>query len=171
MREWLAGIARKDSGKALKLLVDSHPPLARIFAGIAQAAPYLWDLVRADPPRTLRLLTQNPEDEFAALLANTRRAAAAAAGRPALMHLLRRTKAEAALLIALADIGGVWPLPGVTKALTGLAETALGAAVRFLLAEAAGRGRLLSLDLQNPEAGSGYIVLAMGKMGGHELNF
>ena len=34
------------------------------------------------------------------------------------MRLLRRMKAEAALLIALADIGGVWPVMRVTAALT-----------------------------------------------------
>ena len=87
------------------------------------------------------------------------------------MRILRRMKAEAALLIALADIGGVWPVARVTRALTDVADTALGAAVRYLLGEAAERGKLLPPDPKNPEAGSGYIVLAMGKMGGHELNF
>ena len=33
------------------------------------------------------------------------------------------------------------------------------------------RGKLVLRDLQHPESGSGYIVLAMGKMGGYELNF
>ena len=81
------------------------------------------------------------------------------------MRILRRMKAEAALLIALADIGGVWPVARVTAALTAVAETALGAAVRHLLVEAAGRGQLVLPDPQNPEAGSGYVVLAMGKDG------
>ena len=68
------------------------------------------------------------------------------------MRILRRMKAEAALLVALADIGGVWPVARVTAALTDVAETALGAAVRHLLAEAAGRGQLVLPDPQNPEA-------------------
>ena len=34
------------------------------------------------------------------------------------MQLLRRMKSEAALLIALCDIGGVWPVMQVTAALT-----------------------------------------------------
>jgi glutamate-ammonia-ligase adenylyltransferase len=80
-------------------------------------------------------------------------------------------KAEAALLIALADVGGVWPVAQVTAALTKVAETALGAAVRHLLRDAISRGKLVSADLQQPEVGSGYVVLAMGKMGGYELNF
>ena len=168
---WLSGIARKTSGKALKSLVEEDQALARILAGIAEISPYLWDLLQADLSRTTRLLTQDPEDELAALLGATRAAAAAASGREPLMRILRRMKAEAALLIALADIGGAWPLARITHALTDVAETALGAAARFLLAEAADRGKLLPVDPQHLEAGSGYIVLAMGKMGAHELNF
>ena len=87
------------------------------------------------------------------------------------MRLLRRMKAEAALLIALADIGGVWPVMRVTRALTALADAAVGAAVRYLLGDAARRGRLTPADPAQPEQGSGYIVLAMGKMGAHELNY
>jgi glutamate-ammonia-ligase adenylyltransferase len=87
------------------------------------------------------------------------------------MRILRGMKAEAALVIALVDIGGVWPVARVTAALTDLAETALRAAVRYLLADAAARGKLIPFDPQNPELGSGYVVLAMGKMGGCELNF
>ncbi len=58
------------------------------------------------------------------------------------MQLLRRMKAEAALLIALADIGGVWPVMRAAHALTDLADTAVDAAVRFALAEATRAGRL-----------------------------
>ena len=95
----------------------------------------------------------------------------AAKGSAALMRSLRRTKAEAALLVALADIGGVWPVARVTAALTDVADTALGAAVCHLLGEAAARGKVVAADPRNPEIGSGYVVMAMGKMGGYELNF
>ena len=87
------------------------------------------------------------------------------------MRQLRRMKAEVSLLIALADIGGVWPIMRCAHALTALADAAVGAAVRFLLAEAARAGRLAPADPSEPEIGSGYIVLALGKMGGFELNY
>src|SRR5437588_346700 len=74
------------------------------------------------------------------------------------MRLLRRMKAEAALLIALADIGGVWPVMRVTRAVTELADTAVRAAARFLLRDAAARGRLKPADPAKPEQGSGHIV-------------
>ncbi len=168
---WLSSIGRTASGKAIATLVAEHPPLTKVLGGIAGSAPYLWELVRADPARLPRLLTSDPEVELAALLAGMRKAAAAAKGSAALMRVLRRAKAEAALVIALADIGGVWPVARVTAALTEVAENALGAAVRHLLGDAAARGKLVARDPDDPVAGSGYVVLAMGKMGGYELNF
>jgi glutamate-ammonia-ligase adenylyltransferase len=168
---WLASLKANAAGKALKKIIQEHPPLARLLGGIAEAAPYLWELVQDDPARLVRLLGHDPDGVLASLLAKARSAAAQARTQDEVMRILRRMKAQAALLVALADIGGVWPVARVTGALTAVAETALGAAVRHLLREAAKRKKLLPPDPNNPEAGSGYIVLAMGKMGGHELNF
>ena len=42
--------------------------------------------------------------------------------------------------------------------------------MRYLLRGAA-RGKLKPRDPANPEEGSGYVVLAMGKMGAFELNY
>ena len=78
---------------------------------------------------------------------------------------------EAALLIALADIGGVWPVERVTRALTEFADAALGAAVRYLLRGAAAQASSSRAIRGKPEQGSGYVVLAMGKMGAFELNY
>jgi [glutamine synthetase] adenylyltransferase / [glutamine synthetase]-adenylyl-L-tyrosine phosphorylase len=171
LAEWLESLKRTAAGKALKSLVDEHQPLAALLGGVAAEAPYLWDLVRADPLRLVGFLTHDPEDELAKLLARVRADAAPALDSDAVMRSLRRMKAGAALLIALADIGGVWPLARVTTALTDVAGTALGEAVRYLLREAARGGKLILRDLQHPESGSGFIILAMGKMGGYELNF
>ena len=88
-----------------------------------------------------------------------------------IMRLLRRMKSQAGLLIALSDIGAVWPVMRVTAALTDLADAAVGGAVRYLLGDAARRGWLRPPDPAQVEIDSGYIVLAMGKMGAHELNY
>ena len=169
--EWLAAIGRTAAGKALKSLLKAHPPLAKVLGGIAAEAPYLWDLVRADPARFVEVLTHDPEEELTKLLAKARADAAAAPSSPAVMRILRRMKADAALVIALTDIGGMWPLARVTAALTDVAEAAVGAAVSRLLGDAVRSRKLRLLDRQEPETGSGYIVLAMGKMGANELNF
>ncbi len=171
LADWLSSLTGKTAGKALKHLSDARPELARLLAGIAEAAPYLWDLVRTDPARCLRLLQSDPDEALAGLLAKTSAAAVATRSREQVMRLLRRMKAEAALLIALADCGGVWPVARITEALTAVAETALGAAAHHLLAAGARSMKLEPPEPDRPEAGSGYIVLAMGKMGAHELNF
>ena len=169
--EWLSSIAGSAAGKSLKSLMLAQPRLGALLSGIAGTAPYLWDLVCADPARLLRLLTTNPEAELAALLKATQRSGAAARGTSGLMRILRSMKADAALLIALADIGGAWPLARVTASLTEVADTALRVGVHHLLAQAAKSQKLRLSDLQNPEIGSGYMVLAMGKMGAYELNY
>jgi glutamate-ammonia-ligase adenylyltransferase len=168
---WLADIKADVAGKALAALDTDYPALANVLAGIAASAPYLWDLIRADPPRLLRLITSDPDEALAALLTDVQHSAAAARTRVELMRVLRRMKAEAALLIALADIGGVWPVARVTRALTAMADIALGAAVDHLLRDAVRQGRLMADDKHSAEQGSGYIVLAMGKMGAYELNY
>jgi glutamate-ammonia-ligase adenylyltransferase len=171
VEEWRAGAARTAAGKALKPLIAAFPKLRSLLEGIAEASPYLWDLVCADAARFVRLVTADPDRHLASLLAETGARVAATADDAEAMRLLRSMKSEAALLIALADIGGVWPIMRVTRALTDVADAAVGAAVRHLFADAARRKFFVPADPRHPERGSGYIVLAMGKMGAHELNY
>jgi glutamate-ammonia-ligase adenylyltransferase len=168
---WLADIARTRAGKALKGLLAAHAPANAVMDSIAEGSPYLWDLARADPARLLALLQTDPQQHLELVFARTAESLQATRDEGKAMSLLRRMKAEAALLIALADIGGVWSLPQITQALTKLADTSVGAAVRFLLGEVARGGKLRPPDPARPEDGSGYVVLAMGKMGAFELNY
>jgi glutamate-ammonia-ligase adenylyltransferase len=168
---FVAGLKATAAGRALKSFIRAHPPLANLLGGIAAAAPYLWELAQGDPPRLVRMLGSNPDAALAALLAETKNAAVTAPALADVQRILRGMKAEAALMIALADIGGVWPVSRVTGALTDVADAALAAAVHFLLSEAVKRKKLVPPDRKNPEAASGYIVLAMGKLGARELNF
>ena len=171
VENWLAQFARTSAGKALKRLLADYPKVGTLMAGLAEGSPHLWEMTRADPERFVTLLQSDPDTRLDAILAAATRAVAASVCETEVMRLLRRMKTEASLLIALADIGGVWPVMRVTAALTAVADAAVGAAVRHLLADAARRGRLDPKDPARPEVGSGYIVLAMGKMGAHELNY
>jgi [glutamine synthetase] adenylyltransferase / [glutamine synthetase]-adenylyl-L-tyrosine phosphorylase len=168
---WLADIKTQAAGRTLKALVDRRPPLARLLGGIAEAAPFLWDLMTADPARFLRLLESDPDAALATLLAATSAKAVISRSRADLMRVLRQMRAEAALLIALSDIGGVWPVARFTGALTDIAECALSAAVNYLLRDAVRRKKIVPRAGDSSKASVGYIVLAMGKMGGHELNY
>ncbi len=168
---WLAGVRPKSAAKTLVSLLRRNPALGRVLGGIAEAAPYLWDAIEAKPERVLRLLSADAARSLAALVQKTKAAAASARSQPKLMQILRGFKLEAALLIAFTDIGDVWTLAQITEALTRVADIAVALAVDHLLKGAVRQKKLKSVDSKNPKAGSGYIVLAMGKMGAGELNF
>ncbi|HEY0439552.1 MAG TPA: bifunctional [glutamine synthetase] adenylyltransferase/[glutamine synthetase]-adenylyl-L-tyrosine phosphorylase [Xanthobacteraceae bacterium] len=169
--EWLHDLGRSGTATRLRQLVAARPPVRGLIDGLAEGSPYLWDLASREPERLLAVLQAEPEHRFNALLAGTKAAVAAAQDESDVMCLLRRMKAEAALLIAIADIGGVWPLPRVTQALTTVADCGISFALRFLLTTASAQGKIKLPDAADPEAGCGYVVLAMGKMGGFELNY
>ncbi|HXW27234.1 MAG TPA: bifunctional [glutamine synthetase] adenylyltransferase/[glutamine synthetase]-adenylyl-L-tyrosine phosphorylase, partial [Xanthobacteraceae bacterium] len=123
-----------------------------------------------DPARLLAALEADPDAHLRRLLDDTAAAVAAARDDAQVMRLLRRMKAQAALMIALADIGERWPVMRVARALTDLADTAVAAALGHLLRAAARDGKLAPRDPARPEA-AGLVVIAMGKMGAHELNY
>jgi glutamate-ammonia-ligase adenylyltransferase len=168
--DWLTAAPPADSD-ALKNLFLARPVVGTLVASLAENSPYLWELATREPGRLLRLLRSNPGQHLTALLEKHGKAAAVSKDEIGAMRQLRRMKAEAALLIALADIGGVWPVMHTAQALTKLADAAVNGAVRFVLAEADRAGRLVLKDKTDPQAGCGYIVLAMGKMGAFELNY
>jgi [glutamine synthetase] adenylyltransferase / [glutamine synthetase]-adenylyl-L-tyrosine phosphorylase len=166
---WLAELEPQQTA-VIKDLLD-HRFVKPILLGIIEFSPYLFDLIRSDAARLIRLLTCDPEAHLAWLIETASREVFAASGESEMMRLLRRTKSEAALLIALCDIGGVWPVMRVTAALTDLAIASVQAALRYLLRQEAVRGRLSPPHPDRPEEGSGLFVLAMGKMGAGELNY
>ncbi len=170
LADWLGDIA-PEAATTLKTMSGSLPYAKAILEGIAEASPYLFDLMRADAGRIVRLLQCHPDEHLEALIGKAVAEVTAAASEADAMTALRKMKSEAALLIALCDIGGVWPVMRVTRALTDIAVTSVQCAIRFLLSQEAARGRLLPTDAEHPEIDSGLVVLAMGKMGAGELNY
>jgi glutamate-ammonia-ligase adenylyltransferase len=169
LADWLSGLTSAE--KPLKALLAKNPTVRALLESLAESSPFLWDLASRDPKRLLRLLQTDPDRHLASSLIAYGRDIASSKDEVEAMRLLRRMKSEIALLIALADIGGVWPVMRAARALTDLADTAVDAATRFVLAEVTRAGRLMPKDKANPQRDSGYIVLAMGKMGAFELNY
>jgi [glutamine synthetase] adenylyltransferase / [glutamine synthetase]-adenylyl-L-tyrosine phosphorylase len=169
LADWLAELEPEQSA-TLRALLDA-PMAKRVLLGIVAFSPYLFDLMRGDPARLVRLLRCDPDRHLAALIETASREVFTAAGETEVVRLLRLMKAEAALLIALCDIGGVWPVMQVTAALTELACASVQAGLRYLLRQETVRGRLAPADPVHPEQDSGLFVLAMGKMGADELNY
>ncbi len=170
VEDWLSEIAAAPAGRMLRRLIADHPMLGRLLAGLADGSPHLWELARADADRLVGLLESEPRHRFDGILESRMASVAATSDEAEVIRLLRRMKAEASLLIALADLGGVWPVTQVIALQTALADAAVGAAVDYLIADAQRRERLAIVEA-HPARSSGYIVLAMGKMGAGELNY
>ena len=170
LENWIATLPA-GAAKELNALLASFPAAHALVSSLSHFSPYLWDLATSDATRLLTILKSDPDTLIASLQTDAAARVGATADESEVMRLLRAMKAQAALLIGLADIGKVWPVMRVTAALTDLADTALRAALRFLMNDAARRGKLDPADKAQPELGSGYFVLAMGKMGAFELNY
>jgi glutamate-ammonia-ligase adenylyltransferase len=168
--DWLAALPESINAE-LRELFALHPAAKAIVSALPHFSPYLWDLASADARRLQSILQSDPDAQLKSLVTDIAAQADSITSESEMMRALRAMKAQAALLIALADIGKVWPVMRVTAALTELADTAVRAAVRFLMNEAVRRGKLNPADTAQPEIGSGYFVLAMGKMGAFELNY
>ncbi len=152
-----------------RLLED--PRVQALINGIEAGSPYLTGLIRRDPERLCRLLAAVPEDHLDSLIARLDGQLRGVGGLKDVMVVLRQFKAEAALLIALADLGGVWPIMTVTRALTRVADTAVAGTVSHLFRAAQEKGEWLDQTSADPAADSGYFILAMGKHGAFELNY
>ena len=155
-------------GEALASLFASAPAARDLVLAAASNSAHLRDAALRDGERLSRVLSSDPAAHVESLIASL---SEPVADEASLRRRLRRVKAEAALAIALADVADLWDVMEVTGALTRLADASLSAAIRFLLLEADAAGKLSLPDRSEPEKGSGWIVLAMGKQGAFELNY
>jgi glutamate-ammonia-ligase adenylyltransferase len=172
-RERLAELLKSDKKAAARLtpLLASKSRILALIEGVADGSPFLWEIARSDPTGLAELLEQAPEASLARIVETGVKAVRGARSEDGLMRVLRKMRREAALLIALADIGAVWNVAEVTHALTKIADTAINAAVEHLLREAHKAGKIELAHPARPGDGSGYFVLGMGKLGADELNY
>jgi len=141
-----------------------------LLEGTFGNSPYLARLALRDRDFLRAVLDSDPESELARIEIETL-AAADAPDIVTAMAILRRAKRQAALAIALADLGGVWGVEQVTAALTKFADAAVKGALRFVLKDTAIRAEYVERDGSALEATTGLVVLAMGKYGAFELNY
>jgi len=142
-------------------------PLGDLIRGAAGSSPHLARLLTRHAAWLAGRAQDPAQDVFADLLGDIAAAPDGAKGFADIAQALRVAKARAALLIALADLGGLWDLGQITGALSRLADQAIETGARWLIAQERAAGRLPDDD--DPLAG--YVLLAMGKLGAHELNY
>lgn len=143
----------------------------RLLTTLFGNSPYLTHCCFREPALLARLWRQGVAATFAELISRLNRDLAPTTPHDALAAEFRRLKRGAALTIAIADIAGLWPLEQVMAALSAFAESTLALATRHLLLAAAERDVLVLRHGDDPARDSGFIVLAMGKLGAGELNY
>lgn len=134
-------------------------------------SPYLTRLVFGEKSFLKTVFQDGYDATFSTLMKTSFEKLYRSEDRDEIEKGLRILKRRAALLIAMADVSGEWHLAHVTRALSVLAEASLHIVVSFLLRGAHHKGDIELSDLSHPENGSGFIVLAMGKLGAMELNY
>ncbi len=166
-------VAEEPDAAALLPLLQQAGPFRDLMLALADHSPFLWRLALSDPVRLARLATTVPEVTHAGIVHRQaeqfRRLATE--GGDGVFRALRNERAEEALLVALADLGGVWSVDDVIRSLSEFADASVKGAVRTALSELAGEGRMFLPDADDPEAGCGVVFLALGKHGAGELNY
>jgi glutamate-ammonia-ligase adenylyltransferase len=173
LSELIAAAREREDAAALVPHLE-HGPLRNLVGLLFEHSPFLTRLAER-PERLARLVLTPPEESQARIVAEQagrfRAVAAGEATRADVARALRRARAEHALLVALADIGGAWSVDEVVAALSDFADASVRGAANTLLVEAAQAGKLAIPNPDDPGAGTGAVILALGKHGGRELNY
>jgi glutamate-ammonia-ligase adenylyltransferase len=152
-------------------IVFAGTPFALAAASAAANAPYLRRLLEVRADLCVNLDADWPERIIAQAMADARALELAPTGMDEGMRVLRRAKQAVHLGLALADLARRWPLDRITAALTDFADASLQAALSLAVREARERGDLEEAPLSARGPAPGYALIAMGKMGAHELNY
>ena len=148
------------------MFADLDANLRLLLAGAAGCSPYLKGTMQKEAVWLRDILSGVPE---AGIISATH--ALHCLATDALAPALRQAKRRIALIVALADLGGIWPLETVTGVLTDFADLAVDLALKALIADEIRRGKLPGAQAADAATGAGMVVLAMGKMGAGELNY
>lgn len=139
--------------------------MSDLIAGAGGSSPYLKGLIEREAG-WLEGALDDPDAAVAALFDACR-----ALPPDQIKPGLRQAKRRVALLTALADLSGAWPLERVTGLLTDFAGLACDLALKSEIAALIRRNKLPGMTGDDVETAAGLTVLAMGKMGAHELNY
>jgi [glutamine synthetase] adenylyltransferase / [glutamine synthetase]-adenylyl-L-tyrosine phosphorylase len=160
-----------DEIAALKPVLDGSSAASNLVAGIIAHSPFLAQEFRHAPLELLAHLQTAPDVRFNVLVEQLEDLALVASDPFELMRPLRLFRRNVATLVALADLGGAWTVDEVVATLSTAADLSVRLTVNAILRTASERGRYRISDNADPGAGSGLIVLALGKHGAGELNY
>ncbi len=136
-----------------------------LLEGTAGSSPYLKSLIESEQGWVEAALS-DPDAACDAVFESCR-----AASPDQLKAVLRQAKRRVALLCALCDLSGHWPLMEVTATLTRFGELAVDLALKAEIALLLRRNKLPGMNEEDLPTAAGMCVFAMGKMGAYELNY
>ncbi|HMK42432.1 MAG TPA: bifunctional [glutamine synthetase] adenylyltransferase/[glutamine synthetase]-adenylyl-L-tyrosine phosphorylase [Methyloceanibacter sp.] len=152
-------------------LVSDEPRVRQLLGASFSGSPYLAALALRNPALLADCLLRDPDSHLAEARASLAKEVGGAASPKDAMATLRRFKQRIALLVGLADLGGVWPTEGALNATSVAADAALDEATSFLFRRAREAGQIAARPAGEASSTPGYFVIAMGKLGAMELNY
>ena len=156
----------KEAGEAIALLFSSQPnKINQLIRGVGGCSPYLKGLLEIEYEWVLSALGSQ-ENILNAEFSRLKKTPSSE-----IKTALRVTKRRVALWSALCDFSGIWELNDVTNMLTQFADLACQLALKVALETELSRGNIPGLEIDHSPEKTGMFVLAMGKMGAHELNY
>ncbi|CCV05599.1 Glutamate-ammonia-ligase adenylyltransferase [Mesorhizobium metallidurans STM 2683] len=168
----IASVAQEEEFARLAKFLAGTGAVQDFLSAVFDLSPFLRDAARRRPGILDKLFDETVEARLASIGAAIDKAARTeAVTESGLMMELRQWKAEAHVLIALADLAGEAETAVTVRRLSDLADACTRAAVDFLLRDAHEQGKLKLPHPEHPSRQSGWILLGMGKLGAHELNF
>lgn len=149
---------------------NSRPFLEALFGNSA----FLSQCAVTDSQFFLELIMEGPDATFKKIeqeLTKISENAPKSLSEATVMQFLRINRKRAALTIASADITNFWSGSQITQALSRFSDLSVQYATNYLLQNMAEKNLLMLPNANIAGEGSGLIVLGMGKLGGHELNY
>ncbi|MGB6120194.1 MAG: bifunctional [glutamine synthetase] adenylyltransferase/[glutamine synthetase]-adenylyl-L-tyrosine phosphorylase [Mesorhizobium sp.] len=146
--------------------------VTQLLGAVFNLSPYLRDTVRRQPQVLEALRAGRAGERLDEILEEmTGLPFADDASEANIMAALRQLKAQAHALIAICDLAKVFDTEATVRRLSDVADAAVSSAANFLLRDAHSQGKINLPDPADPGKGSGWILIAMGKHGAHELNY
>ncbi|WP_208435178.1 bifunctional [glutamine synthetase] adenylyltransferase/[glutamine synthetase]-adenylyl-L-tyrosine phosphorylase [Bartonella phoceensis] len=173
--QWLRNLeeqAKQENLESLVSIILEKGKQIEFISAVMTLSPFLREVLIANPSYLSPLLHIGIETRLSEIIDDISLIdKSESIHETLLMAALRCKKREAHVLIALADLSGVFTYEISCTWLTRLGEAALGVALRFLLREAHDHGKISLLSRDDPEKDCGLIILGMGKLGAGELNY
>ena len=149
----------------------------RFLETIFRYSPYLTRILFAETSFFLDMLDHGPAKSQKLLLSELKQTVSNCQESfknddlKTLKRALRVAKRRHALAVACGDLTGIQSIEETAFSLSRFADVVLSTSLDHLLRQYHQKGELSLSNLSHPAQGCGYFLLALGKLGGQELNY